>query len=76
VAAVERQRRHDLSNSFGTTIAGLTREMRELERTSVRKEDMKALEDRVNGRFDKLDRTLDRVLERTAVVAAGVQAAE
>jgi hypothetical protein len=49
--------------------------MRELERTSVRKEDMKALKDRVNGRFDKLDRTLDRVLERTAV-AAGVQAAE
>jgi hypothetical protein len=33
---------------------------------------MKALEDRVNGRFDKLD----RVLERTAAAAAGVQAAE
>jgi hypothetical protein len=76
VAAVKRQGRHDLSNFLGATIAGLTREMRELEHTSVRREDMKALEDRVNGRFDKLDRTLDRVLERTAVVAAGVRAAE
>jgi hypothetical protein len=37
VAAVERQERHDLSNSFGTTIAGLMREMCGLERTSVRK---------------------------------------
>jgi hypothetical protein len=71
VAAAERQGRHDLSHSSGTTIAGLTREMRELERTSARKENMKALEVRVNGRFDKFD----RVPGRRAVVALERRAA-
>ena len=62
--------RHDLANSIQSAYSTLAVEVKQLQRESVRHDQMKSSEDRMNTQLSKIEAKLDRMSEGLTELAA------
>lgn len=68
LAESESKRRHDLGNNVHAKLGTMELNLNRLEREAVRRDELSAMEGRINLVFDKLFAKLDMVTDRMAAV--------